>query len=410
MALSSLLLAAAAQTDGAANKTQLLVLPYQPIYRSVPQAKAEKATEFLNRELGKLKNVGVVRAGVARADAEKPSAAAIETASKAAETAEANKDIRGAITARKTLIKTMEKNASALKSAEDFVMAYHYLARALMWAGEDAESKKSIDIAVRMAPELKLPPANFSRLYRHWFRQAAAKAAKDSTGDLLVKSALPGAKITLDGREMDVAPVLLQKTAAGRHLIGAKVDGVSVYRAVVTVRAKTKTEFRASFGGTVGGDAVGIVTEAISVNGLPAAAVKKAVEAGKEVGATYVVAGGMSKEEDHFNVHTFVINVASQKVQTMEPVKFDLDLLTAEADVFRVVSQVEASLKGFAGTGPMIAMIERKARKQSTINEVDARPAFDAARKKRRSAVKTKDGKRRVFKALKGSRVKIKDE
>ena len=42
-----------------------------------------------------------------------------------------------------------------------------------------------------------------------------------------IRLALPGARITLDGRLMDVAPVLLTKAVPGKHLLGATIDGTN---------------------------------------------------------------------------------------------------------------------------------------------------------------------------------------
>jgi len=399
--------AAAAEAPAPAGP-KLLILPYQPIFRTVDQDKAAKATEYLGKSMSE--EIVVIRGGVADAGAKAPSLEAAMAAAKAAETAEANKDINAAIQQRRLVLSAMEANASALENAEQYVIAQHYLARALMWSGADADAKHVLADAARMNPAQPLKPEEFSRLYRKWFVKIAKKVVKEKPGELLVKSVLPGAAIAWDGREMDVAPVLLQQAVPGKHLLGAIVDGVPAYKAIVEVKSGKKTEYRVTFGGTKGGVEVGEVTDAISTNSMSKAAVKAAVKAGQNAGAEYVIAGGMSKGEDHFKMHTFVVEVKSSKMQPLDVVKFDLDLLTAEADVIRIARQVENAMKKFDAPKPMIAMIDRGVRSSRTVNKVDARPDTSGLTSRSRRKVKKKNGTRVIFKAIKGGKIKIKDD
>ncbi|MEQ9495872.1 MAG: PEGA domain-containing protein [Deltaproteobacteria bacterium] len=395
----------AAEAEKAGEK--VLVLPYQPIFRSVEQRKAATATNLLNKELQQKDGIVVIRGAVANgAKATGPTLDEATAAQKEATEAEARRDIRAAIAARQKVIAAMEKNAGAIEEVDDFIRAHHDLARALMWAADDAEAKKVMDVAARMRPSFALPAKEFSRHYRRWFRAAATAAVKDKRGELFVKSGLPGAKVFLDGREMDVAPVVLEKTVPGKHLLTAVVEGVPQYGGIVDVKAGKKTTFTVSFGGSVGGDSVGDVTDAIAANKLDKSAVKSAVQAGKVAGAKYVVAGGMAKDEDHFNMHTLVVDVGTGNVQHLSVVAFDLELLTAEADVFQIVGAIDESVRSFKGASA-VATIEKRIRSQSTINEVDASPAKVA----RRAGPKRKRAKvRGPIKPLQGGTIIIKDE
>lgn len=388
---------------------KVLVLPYQPIFRSVEQRKVATATNLLNKELQQKDGLVVIRGAVSNGHAtEAPTLDEMKAAKKGAEEAEKNRDIVAAIAARKKVIAAYEKSAGAIEEPSDYILAHHQLARAQMWSANDAEAKKTLDTAARMDPAFELPGDQFSRLYRRWFAAAATAALKDKTGELFVKSGLPGAKIYLDGREMDVAPVVLQNTVPGKHLLIAVVEGVPQYGGIVDVKGGKKTTFTVSFGGSVGGDSVGDVADAIAANAMPKDAVKSAVKAGKSAGAKYVVAGGLAKDEDHFNVHTMVVNVDSGAVQHLRVVPFDLELLTAEADVFQIVGAIDESVKAFKGS-PAVATIEKRIRTQSTVNEVDAAPA----KIDRRGRIKSKDEKdkpRVIFKPLKGGSIIIKDE
>lgn len=403
--------APAATPSGApAQKTgpSVLLLPFQPVFRSVPQAKIQIANDLLTKELNHKDNVVVIRGGVSKGESAAPSTAGAVKLIEAAKQAEAAHAILQAIDHRKKAIEEMEKNAAAVE-ADDYVLAHHYLARALMWAGLDKEATDMIDAAARMRPAFPLEAKEFSRLYRKWFAKAGEQAVSAKPGDLLISSALPGAAITLDGRPMDTAPVLLKKVVAGKHLIGAKIEGVPPYAGVIDVKPGKKNEFTVSFANTMGGSAVGAVADAMAQNSIPKKAVESAAQAGKEAGAAYVVLGALAKDEDRFHVHPYVVQVQTAKIAPLDVVDFDLELLTAESDVLRIVQNVASVVNRFSGEEKAVATIEKRIRSTNTVNEVAAAPSVSNDDGKRESADKKKAA-RSVYQPLKGGTIKIKDE
>lgn len=238
---------------------------------------------------------------------------------------------------------------------------------------------------------------------------------KEKRGEILVESTLPGAAVELDGREMDVAPVVLEKVLAGRHLVVARLEGVPPFGAMVEVNAGKQTKVVAAYAKTAGGSDVGRAAEAVSRNEIPKDAVESAARAGKQVGADFVVLGAMvrNQNDDKFRVHTFLVSVAAPSVVAMEQISFDLDFLTAESDVLRIVRSIQTAMEGKTKGNPAIAKIDDRVRGSSTVNRVDASPdllAAARAKERRRGPEKTKDGKRPVFRPLKGGSLVIKDE
>ncbi len=396
-------------TAAAQDSKTVLVLPYQPIYQSVEQRKAQTATELLSKELSNKEGLAVIRGAVAE---NKSAVTSLDEADKLlaqATQAENERRIDDAIDLRKKAVDSMEKNVAAIANADDYLMAQHLLARALMWAARDKEAKDPIAVTARMDPGFDLPRAQFSRLYRKWFKAAGEEALRLRPSALLVKSTIPGAKIWFDGREMEVTPVLLKKAIPGKHLVRASIEGVPPSGAIVSVDDKKQAEVTISFGATMGGDAVGRVAEAVSQNELPAKAIQSAVQAGKEASAKYVVLGGMAKADDHFRVHTFVVDVEKSAVKSLDVVKFDLDLLTAESDVLRIVRSIQGSLADASAGQAEVKRIEDSIKVQSTVNEAIARPSLTSFAKKDDDGGK-KDDKRRVYQPLKSGKVKIKDD
>ncbi len=375
--------------------TKVLVIPYQPIFRSADVKKTNQATEYLNAELGSKETVEIVRAGTSIPGQVPASMDEAMAALERARTAEADHRIDEAIAARREAIDLMEKNAPAIPEAKDYILAHHRLARALLWTAKDKEAQAVMKAAGRMSPNLQLPPEEFSRLYRSMFRGLRQELEKEVPAEVLVRSVLPGAEVSLDGRSMATAPVRLLRVPPGKHILSATVEGAKPTHAILTVPSGKKLEYTVAFGETVGGPSVGKVADSITENSLPKDAVAAAQSAGKAAAVDFVVVGGLAKDEDHFNVHTFVLDVPSGKLKQLEVSQFDLDLLTAESDVLRVVIGVEQSLESFDGALASANDIDKGIRRTAVVTEVEAGPDFSVRRKKVKK--KVRKGPRKVI-------------
>ncbi|MEO1227657.1 MAG: PEGA domain-containing protein [Myxococcota bacterium] len=403
-----------AEVAASGTAQRILVLPYQPIFRSAEPDKVSLATELVVKELSRGGSLEVVRGGVAKDGASAPTGEKIQASLAAARKARADKNIRAAISAYQSTLKEMVAAPAALEDAQTFIQTHHELARALLEAAEDDKAAAVMNTAARMAPGFDLPASEYSRFYRQRFRAVAKEAVEARPAEILVRSALPGATIFLDGRETRVAPVRLESALPGQHIVQAELEGVPTAAAIITLKPGKNPEFTVSFGETWGGVAVGAVADAIAENQLPANAVKKAVEAGKEASAAFVVAGGMAHDKvaAKFNVHTFVVNVATGGVRQLDLTNFDLDMLTAASDVIQVVRGVEQSVKEFGDAKRAVASIEGKVQPKSIVNPFDAKPDFSSSAGKRPSRRPAgRPAARRPIKVLKGTgSIRIKDE
>ncbi|MBI4820896.1 MAG: PEGA domain-containing protein [Deltaproteobacteria bacterium] len=386
---------------------KVLVLPYQAIYRSVPQERLDQATKLLQSELDRRDGVIVVRGAQAQ-NAAAPTLEAARKANDDAAKAEAEKRVDDAVSLREAAVAAYEASASAIDKLDEYLLAHHALARAYSLRGEDDRAKERIEIAARMRPTFAPPESDYSRIHRRWTETLARKVPNDPPGDVMVNSALPGAQIEIDGRNLEVAPVLLQKVVPGLHLIRATVEGVPPFASLVRVTSGKRVELVATFSGTAGGDAVGKVTDAIATNTLPAEAVSAAATAGKDSGATFVVFGAMAKAENRYTLHTYVVNVAESKLSALDVASFDLDMLTAESDVLKIVQGAHSRIESFTRPEVAVAKIESKLRPESTVKSVSAAPQLLGSNGPKE--VVKKAGPRGPIKSLSGSTIDIKDE
>src|SRR5262249_38758139 len=139
------------------NGPKVLVVPFQPIFRSVAPNKIQTANELVQKELEHKDTFIVIRGGISKdetkdkAPGDPKAIEGVRPIWESADKAEANREIRKAIELRKKAIEAMEKQAASTEP-DDYVLGHHFLARALMWAGDDKEAQETIDAAARMHP------------------------------------------------------------------------------------------------------------------------------------------------------------------------------------------------------------------------------------------------------------------
>lgn len=375
---------------------KLLVLPYQPIYRSVPQDKAQALSQLLTRELKRHPRLALTAGAepAARSAARRPPLGAEAAATEQA------RDIQAALKLRQAALDALLRHP-AQASAGAILSAELRLARAAMWAGEDARSKAALEAAAAMRPNAELPPADYSRLFSRWFSAAAARVRARGTARIVIDSALPGAEISLDGRRLGVAPLRLRGILTGQHLLTAKLGRLPRAGAILNLKPGDNPKFtlgaRAQGGASIGADVAG--------NQITATTLARAVRAGQAAGAQFVLLGGLASAESSYRAYPFLVEVQSGRLAKLKPVDFDKELLTAESDLLGVVRQVEATTAKFAGDRRPVAKIAAGFGAGRAVRTVDASPAAPA-----RQGKKKKRGPRKVYRAQSGGTIQIKDE
>ncbi|MBK8012716.1 MAG: PEGA domain-containing protein [Deltaproteobacteria bacterium] len=394
-----------------AERVRLLLVPALPIYRAIEQAKADTVTELFAKELEATGNLVVVRAGVAKTEATPSDASSIRALRAEAEAKERDNDIVLAIAARQKVIQEMLEHAEAQEGDSDLVLAFHELARAQMWAGQDAEAQATLLQAARMSPSFSVPPAQFSRLYQAWFARAAAEALTLKRGQLVVRSVIPGARIALDGRTLGVAPIHINDVIAGKHFISAMGEGVRSIAHAVEIAPERATEFVATFGDTVGGRSVGPLSDALMDNQITAQTVADAVAAGKQEDAAFVALAGITKDEERMHVHGYVVDVSTARIRPLDVVALDLDLLTAESDILRMVRGVAKQIRERGEGKTEVGKIDPRAIHANIVSEVSAKRAESGAESVGRPGKTGKErGPRKVYGPLNRGSVSIKDD
>ena len=397
--------------NAAEASTRILLVPALPIYRAVEQAKADTVTDLFAKELEATGGLVVVRAGVAKTESAPSDASVIQTLRAEAGAKEQDNDIMAAIAARERVIEKMLEHAEAQAGDGDLVLAFHELGRAQMWAGHDADAHATLLQAARMNPSFAVPPTQFSRLYQAWFARATTEAGALKRGQLVVRSVIPGARIALDGRTLGVAPIHINDVISGKHFISAIGEGVQSIAQSVEIAPGDVTEFVATFGETVGGRSVGPLSDAVMDNQISAKTVADAVAAGKQEDASFVALAGITKDEERMKVHGYVVDVEAARISPLEVVALDLDLLTAESDVLRIVRALSKQIRERAEGAKEIGNIDPRAIRANIVSEVSARRTESGTERAGRAGKKGNPrGQREVYGPLNRGSVSIKDD
>jgi len=96
--------------------------------------------------------------------------------------------------------------------------------------------------------------------------------------------------------------------------------------------------------------------EALAANAVSADHVAQLKAAGAKAGAELVLFGGIYRTETAYEVRTLLLTVKDGAVGRAQPVSFDLDFLTAQLEVFKLVSDV----KGQAEAGKLSAPVAER--------------------------------------------------
>ena len=96
----------------------------------------------------------------------------------------------------------------------------------------------------------------------------------------------------------------------------------------------------------VGDIAAGHVSRAIANNEIIEDTISAAGAADAQEDATFVVFGGLGRQTDDFEVHTFVVDVEHRAIARLDRTRFDFELLTTDTDALRVALDAKHAVVG----------------------------------------------------------------
>src|SRR5262245_52619237 len=358
--LFSALLAAPASTSFAA---KILVLPYQCLGKGVSPEVAEQSTVWITKEMAQ-GGLTIIRADDVAEEAPKketgtrrvqdaptgdPGAGtkAEELIAKGKEAVE-QEETAAAIRDLKNAVRLLEENGDAVPDLRLLADAYLQLGIAFFRDGDEDQGDEMLSKAVHLAPEREISDKEYPNLFVTVYNRARFNVLRRPRATIEIKAA-KGAQVLFDGRNMGKAPLILKEALPGNHFIRVERPGepVQVKKIAVNANRTMTVEFEGAGdgGGAEAAAAVGVLG-AIQANDLTRDHIGQLKAAGSRAGADYVMLGAIYKTETAYMISTAYVEVKDGSVGRLVDVAFDLDMLSAEIDVFKLAEDAKKQATG----------------------------------------------------------------
>lgn len=371
-----------APAAASAEPTKVLVLPYAPLYESIPRATGEQiAKTFEDGLKGKssieLRSLPSESAGSSAKAATDEQKAAVMEATADLERARnllARRRVKPALDTFEATIGKLRANAIALENTEALVEAYLRKAAALFLMGREDEAEKGpIVEALVLNPGLVLDE---SEGYGPPFIELVEKVrqgviAERGHGELRVDTTPPGALVWVDGREALTSPVRVSGIVPGTHYVSIKLPSEDTY--TETVRIEQGALFRIS--PDEGGAAEGPVTTLVSQlakNQLDESAKAQLAELAKRAEADVVVFGGAFADGAEMGIVSFLYSPSEDAIASLQRVTLNREMLGATIEINKVSTEFMGRLPSIGDGLSLPAKLAAEAKAGAEeINEVD---------------------------------------
>jgi hypothetical protein len=342
---------------GAAEATGVMVFPYQAVYGTVPDDVAAKTTELIISEMGNSDRLRAIpgpkmQEAVQAAPVEvKIDQAAIKKAVASAKTGAAEVKAQNydqAVRILKDAIATLEANAEYMEDLSPLVDAYLNISVAYLGSGEEDACEGMIDNVVRLDPTRQLDPKDYVPLYLRMFHARRTAIYKQPRGSIIVTSSPAGASIKIDGRQIGSTPAILKELIKGTHYVKVEKSGEPARYKKVNVPAGGQAEARFETATASGGTGPEYtVAAAIKSNKLEQPARAQLISIAQKSGAEYVLTGGVTRADNVYQVNSYLIKVKTSEISPLVTLFFDVDLLGASIEVYKMVEEVNKRLDSF---------------------------------------------------------------
>jgi hypothetical protein len=379
-----------------ADKVQVVVVPYAPLYDSIPRATGERIAETLVTELG------TVGAEVVPLPGEEATPAAVAAPSKAAtdeqlaavEEAKADLErgtnllkklkVKPALDAFEAAIAKMEGNPEALMNVDPLVEAHMKRAVALYRMGkEDVALKEAIPTAIRLKPTLALEVgADYAQVFVDDVEKVRKQLFTSPLGDLRVDTTPPGAGVWVDDRESSTSPALAKGLIPGTHYVRIKPPGGAFYVQAIEVKPNALARITPDTAKAKEGLVTGLVTH-LSKNAMGPDTLKQLKGVAAAAKVKLVIVGGAFAQGANMGIVSFVYSADKNALIELPRVTLDREMLGATIEINKLANEVAARVGDFAGpiSLPRALAADAKAGEE-LVNEVDFTPAVPGEKKK----------------------------
>lgn len=266
-------------------------------------------------------------------------------------------------------INGLERNLDMVEDYQKLLDAYVLLAVAHFRRGRESQGMSVLEQVARLAPGLTLDPVQYPPVFLSTFEDAKERALGRPRGAIRVTSAPPGAKVTLNGKELGATPLYIDSVLPGENHVIVKSGDTNWGQAVQVTEANV-LEVHANLGAG-GPDAPVTLGDAIAANRFDRDVRLAARKLGRDQGGDWVVLGAIGKGKGVLAVGLVMGNARTGKWVTLLPLAPDVDMLSASIEAHNMAKDVRAKLASFAGdlSDDTVPLIAGKAIKSGTRGE-----------------------------------------
>ncbi|HWV37082.1 MAG TPA: PEGA domain-containing protein [Vulgatibacter sp.] len=338
-----------------ADAVKVVVVPYAPLYDSIPRATGDRIAETLKEGLRSNAELELVdlpaegeRAATGSKFATPEQVQAVSAAMAELEKGRSHlskRRMKPALDAFTRAIEGMEKNAPALEEVEPLVEAYLKKAVAQFRMGqEDLAAQNTLPHAIRLEPARRLQAGEeYDQVFVDLYDRVRAGMADHGTGSLRVDTTPPGAGIWVDGREAMTSPVLVTGLLPGVHYVKIKLPSTEPYVERVEIRKDELFRISPDEGSTQQGLGAGLVT-LLSRNELGEEARTQIEAVAQRTGAQVVVVGGAYAKGASLGLATYAFHAGSGTFSRLQSLTLDRDMLGAAIEINKVANELGGKL------------------------------------------------------------------
>lgn len=349
-------------TSAQAAKPKVLVLPYQAMNKDIAPELTEQTTLVVSDEmqaagvevirsddLFEAKGAGGKKRGDSAGDAPLgdpgAQAKALELVQKG-ESALEDEEFADSARHLRAAIKLLEDNGDAVDDLRLLADLYLKLGVALFRNGDEDEGDDALAKAVHYSPDRRLSEKEWPPIFIRIYDRARYNVLKRPRARVEVKGQA-GAAVLFDGRNLGKAPLILADALPGVHWVRLESPGQPPKAKRIALRGNATIVLE--FGGEAEAspaEAAEGVAAALVANQLQKGHVDQARDAGRKAGVDVVMLGAIYKTATAYNIYTIFIDVQSGKVGRLVDVAFDLDMLSAQIEVFKLAEDAAREAKG----------------------------------------------------------------
>lgn len=374
---------ALAPAAASADTTRVLVLPYAPLYDSIPRATGEQiAKTFEDGLRGKstialrsLPGESAETTAKAATDAQKAAIAEARAELEKARGLLARRRVKPALDGFEAVIQKLEANAIAMENTEALVEAHLRKAAALFLMGREAEAESGpIVQALVLNPSIVLDESDgygapFIELVE---KVRQGEIAERGLGELRVDTTPPGALVWVDGREALTSPVRVLGLVPGTHYVTIKLPSEEAYTEVVEIRKDELFRISPDEGAAPAEGPVTTLVTHLSKNQLDEQGKAQLAQLAQTAEADVVVFGGAFADGAEMGIVSFLYSPTENAISRLQRITLNREMLGATIEINKVSTEFLDRLpsigQGLDLPSPLAAEAKPGAEK---INEVD---------------------------------------